>query len=29
MRATPGYGVTAAHYAIVGEALLWTLQRSA
>jgi len=22
-----GYGVTAAHYAIVGEALLWTLER--
>ena len=23
-----GYGVTAAHYGIVGEALLWTLERS-
>jgi hemoglobin-like flavoprotein len=22
-----GYGVAAAHYAIVGEALLWTLER--
>src|SRR5262249_41552168 len=22
-----GYGVTAAHYAVVGEALLWTLER--
>jgi nitric oxide dioxygenase len=22
-----GYGVTAAHYAIVGETLLWTLER--
>ena len=22
-----GYGVTTAHYAIVGEALLWTLER--